>query len=270
MHATDSSFSLLNDSQVRRIVIFLFSADLFFLGAYLFLFLHGNPIGKDSPGLFDLDLEGNLPSWYSSMKLLSVGLCAFFYGRLIYLSDRLAGTLILICAAAFAYLSMDEGAAIHERIGDKLDLLLTGGIGRADTPFHVTGMWMLFLAPPLFLALVAGVIFLRKRLSIPTGVFVKALVGIVIFIGSAGPEDIILNYVSGAAETIQVAVEEYGEMTGVTLILWAVMTLLARQNAAVVSGAAAPASDPAHVVASPPRRGARPSLQPAPARRQST
>ncbi len=270
MNATGSSFNLMDASQVRRIAIFFFAADLFLLCAYLVFFLHGNPVGNDSPGLFDLDLEGNLPSWYSSMKLLSVGLCAFFYGRLIYLSDRLAGALILICAVVFAYLSMDEGSAIHERIGDKLDLLLTGGVGAAGTAFKITGTWMLFLAPPLFAALIAGVIFLRKRLSIPTGVFVKAVLGIVIFIVSAGPEDIILNYVSGAGATFQVAVEEYGEMMGVTLILWAVMTLLARQNAAVVSGAAAPAREPAHAVASSPRRGGRPAFHPAPARRQST
>ncbi|MBL8660868.1 MAG: hypothetical protein JNM75_14065 [Rhodospirillales bacterium] len=205
------------------------------------------------------------------MKLLSVGICAYFYGRLIHLNDRLAGWLILIGAAVFAYLSLDEGAAIHERIGDKLDLLLTGGVGAADTPFQITGMWMVFLAPPLFVALVAGVIFLRKRLAIPTGVFVKALLGIVIFIGSAGPEDILLNYVSGVREIVQVAIEEYGEMTGVTLILWAVMTLLARQNATVVQGATVPVpASAAPVAASSQPRGGRPVMAPSPARGQPT
>lgn len=271
MDTQGRSFNLMDASQARRLIILFFSADMFLLLSYLFLFLHGNPIGNNSPDLFNLDLEGNLPSWYSSMKLLLVGICAYFYGRLVHLNDRLAGWLILIGAAVFAYLSLDEGAAIHERIGDKLDLWLTGGVGAAATPFQVTGMWMLFLAPPLFLALIAGVIFLRKRLAIPTGVFVKAVLGIVIFIGSAGPEDILLNYVSGAREVIQVAVEEYGEMTGVTLILWAVLSLLAQQKASVVQGAAMPVpASAAPIAASPQPRGGRPVMAPSPARGQST
>lgn len=263
MQQTETAFRLLSSSHVRPLILLVFAADVVLVSAYLVFFLHGNPLGNDSPGLFNLDMEGNIPSWYSSIKLLAVALCAFFLGRLVFTYDRLAGAAVLIGAAIFAYLSMDEGSAIHERIGDKTDLLLTDGVGPTGTMFEVTGLWMLFLAPPLFVALIAGVVFLRKRLSIPTSIFVKAVLGIVVFIVAAAIGDIFLNYVTGDGKTIQIAFEEYGEMTGVTLILWAVMSLLARENAVVVGGVAERARSAVTRSAAPPRHAAGAGGQPA-------
>jgi hypothetical protein len=247
MDATASRFTLLNLKECRGLVACFLGADVFFVAAYLFLFLYGNPIGSDQPGMFDLDGEGNVPAWYSSMKLLAVGLCLYLFGRLILQKDRLAGWLILGASALFAYLSLDEGAVLHEKFGNRLTLLATGGVGRTDTPFEITGLWMVFFGPPLLLALVGGIVFLRRRLSIPYGVFAKALAGALIFVIAAGPGDILVNYVTGDAHIIQTAVEELGEMVGVTLILWAAMTLLAQQRPMVVAEATAamPAPVPA-------------------------
>jgi hypothetical protein len=247
MVSVGKRFSLLNMKQARALIACFFGADVFFVAAYLFLFLYGNPIGSDQPGMFDLDGEGNVPAWYSSMKLLAVGLCLYLFGRLILQKDRLAGWLILGASALFAYLSLDEGAVLHEKFGNRLTLLATGGVGRTDTPFEITGLWMVFFGPPLLLALVGGIVFLRRRLSIPYGVFAKALAGAIIFVIAAGPGDILVNYVTGDAHIIQTAVEELGEMVGVTLILWAAMTLLAQQRPMVVAEATAamPAPVPA-------------------------
>lgn len=259
MDAAANRFSLLNLNESRGIIASFFCADVFFVAAYLFLFLYGNPIGSDKPGMFDLDMEGNVPAWYSSTKLLAVALCLYIYGRLILLNDRLAGWLILAAAALFAYLSLDEGAELHEKFGNRLTLLATGGVGRTDTPFEITGLWMVFFGPPLLIALVGGIVFLRRRLSIPYDVFAKALAGAVIFVVAAGPGDILVNYLTGDAHIIQTAAEEFGEMVGVTLILWAATTLLAGQRPFVggealnpapgrVTGQAAAAQDGGHTV----------------------
>lgn len=56
-----------------------------------------------------------------------------------------------------------------------------------------------------------------------------------IFVGAAAPGDFMANYVSGDTSTIQTAAEEFGEMVGVTLIMWAAMTLLAQRQPIVVS-----------------------------------
>ena len=62
-----------------------------------------------------------------------------------------------------------------------------------------------------------------------------------------------MNYVTGDAHIVQTAAEELGEMVGVTLILWAAMTLLAQQRPMVVGEATA----------------AMPVRAPAPARRRA-
>jgi hypothetical protein len=232
-------------SHVHAIIFFFFCTDVILVLLYVLVFLFGkNPLGKAEPVLLDLGAEGSIPSWYSAMKLLLVGFCAYFYGRLIFQSDRIAGALILLCAAGFGYLSMDEGAALHEKLGSNIDKLVIGGKLAFGNPFPVTGLWMVYLAPPLCLALVGGVVYLRKRLSIPTGIFIKAIAGIVTFIAAAA-SDILLNFVTPLTKPLEVATEEFGEMVGVTLILWAVMTLLAQQDAAVVGGATVPASSSA-------------------------
>jgi hypothetical protein len=245
MDATASRFSLLTVADARALIACFFSADVFFVVAYLFLFLYGNPIGSDQPGMFDMNGEANIPAWYSSTKLLAVGLCLYLFGRLTLQKDRLAGWLILAAAALFAYLSLDEAAELHEKFGNRLTLLATGGVGRTDTPFEITGLWMVFFGPPLLIALVGGIVFLRRRLSIPYAVFAKALAGAIIFVIAAGPGDILVNYVTGDAHIIQTAVEELGEMVGVTLILWAAMTLLAQQRPVVVGEATAATAAPA-------------------------
>lgn len=239
MAARENSFSLISMNQARGLVACMLSADVALALLYLFLFLQGNPIGNDRPGMFDMDGEGNIPSWYSSIKLLAVALCAYFYGRLVLHKDKWAGALVLVGAALFAYLSMDEGATLHEKIGARFDMLLSGGAGGVKPVFETTGVWMLFLGPPLFLALVGGVFYLRKRLSIPAGVFAKAVAGILLFVIAAAPGDILVNYFTGDALVIQTAVEELSEMLGVTLVLWAAMSLLALQEPIVVGRALA-------------------------------
>lgn len=237
MESVDRGFSLLGKSQVNKIIACFFAADVFLVAFYLALHMWGAPYGIQESTLFALDGEGNVPAWYSSMQLLFVGAVAFVYGRLVLIDDKVAGTLILLFAVAFAYLAMDEGATLHERIGDRLDMLFTGGGTTADTAFETTGMWMVYLGPPLFIVLIAGTIFIRKRLAIPFNVFAKAIAGIVIFVSGATLGDIVLNYVSAQNKPFQVAAEEFCEMVGVTLILWAVMTLLADKEPRVYAAA---------------------------------
>jgi len=248
MLRAENSFFLLSTKESRALIACFFAADVCLAAAYLFLFLYGNPIGNDQPGMFDLGGEGNVPAWYSATKLFVVALCIYFYGRFVVLRDKVAGLLILAGALLFVFLSLDEGGQLHERFGDRLTRVAAGG--REETAFEVTGLWMMFFGPPLFLALVGSIVFLRRRLAIPYGIFAKALAGAVIFVTAAAPGDILVNYLSGNALVVQTGVEEFGEMVGVTLILWATMTLLARQQP-VVLGKVSPAQERATEWASP-------------------
>ena len=213
---------------MRAVMIALFTADIAFIILYIGLHGLGNPLGHEKPLLFDLDKEDSLPTWYSSFKLLCVSLTFYFYGRIIVASDRMAGIVALLFAFAFFYLSIDEGNGIHERIGGWFDWFVTGGTSK-NTLFHITGYWMFVLGPPALTALVAGFVFLKKRLSLPLNVFVKALSGVVVYILAATVCEVFLNFIT-ADQNYEVVVEEGGEMLGVTLIMWAAGTLLAKEE----------------------------------------
>jgi hypothetical protein len=219
-HSHELSFRILPHDHVRMIVAWMFLADISFVVLYL--------AGPQVP-MFDLNRDGNLPTMYSVAQLLLVAVFAYFYGMLMYLRDRMVGIVVLLGAALFLYLAFDEGAKFHEAISNQLYKLLIGP--RPPGP-QKSGMWEIFLGPPLLIALIGGAAWLRRRLTIQPAVFLKALVGAVVFVSGA-VSDIMTNFLPAGTLRYQTSVEEGAEMIGVTLILWAVMTLLAQQEAVV-------------------------------------
>jgi hypothetical protein len=215
---------------MHAVVIAFFTADIAFMILYIGFHGLGNPLGSENPVLFDLNDEESLPTWYSSFKLLCVAFTFYFYGRIVLTFERIAGLVVFIFAFTFLYFSMDEGSALHERIGEWFDWFATGGGTSKNTPFHITGYWMFFLGPPALTALVAGFVFLKKRLSLPLNVFLKALSGIMVYIFAATIGDVFLNFITADQKIYQAIGEEGGEMLGITLIMWAAGTLLANEE----------------------------------------
>jgi hypothetical protein len=78
--------------------------------------------------LFSLDRETNVPTWYSSSALL---LCAVLLGAIAYATKRRQGSYVAqwwILCVIFAYLSVDEAAAIHEHASQLRASLGASGI----------------------------------------------------------------------------------------------------------------------------------------------
>jgi hypothetical protein len=108
------------------------------------------------------------------------------------------------------------------------DVFLSGG-DRANTVFAVTGIWMFVIATPFLLGLLYLVALMSRYIK--DRQFVRlCVIGIIVFLGSAGGLEIVGNFVPKDLLPFQVAAEETGEMVGVTLILWAVYGLLARRG----------------------------------------
>jgi hypothetical protein len=92
------------------VVLFLVSADI---AGQVSTYFFGHERLLGFVKLFDLNREGNIPSWYSSITLL---LCAFLLANIAslkkgfpYSSHWKALSLI------FVYLSVDESAELHEK-----------------------------------------------------------------------------------------------------------------------------------------------------------
>lgn len=225
--AVDKPYILFAPARYSRIIGYIIAALFFANGLALFV-QHGldHPEVWGLVPLFHFDREQNLPTFFSALMLL---LCA---GLLIIAARRAksAGEKHLpwvILSLTFAFLSIDEIASLHE----KLDALIhhytpTSGI------LHYA--WVApYGAAVVILAILLGPWFFRlsRRLQ-----FLFALSGALYVGGALGVEIISGLYYSGMAETgvetktllgdALASIEELGEMTGVALFSYALLTHL--------------------------------------------
>lgn len=171
-----------------------------------------------SHGMWDLDAEGNVPSWYSSTQLFCVAVVVGVIAWREFRWRRLGTWPLLLATLLFAFLSADEGAEIHERVAAGIDRVFGG---RAHTVAPRTGVWVFILGPTLLifglaLAWAGRGYLLRDRVATAIG-----LAGGAIFLGAAVGLETYSNYLRvGGGYLTEVCVEEVSEMVGVTLMLW--------------------------------------------------
>ena len=177
--------------------------------------------------MLDLDGEANLPTWYSSAKLLVLGLLLGIFAK-----DRIrtAGSLhgygiLLIMPALSLALSLDEVAMIHEWIGQLSDSLLPTG-HRSATALSRTGIWMFLLGVPFLVVTALAWTRFIHVVHVNRRAVRLYLSGFAAHVASALGTEILSNFVSGAAYVAQVATEEFGEMVGVTLMIGGSLELL--------------------------------------------
>jgi hypothetical protein len=146
----------------------------------------------DSGGLHIVDLfvsldqEGGLPMWFSVVLLAITGLVAVDLGG----ADRPGRRAWLSLGAVMLFLSADEAATIHERIGSALEHNVAG---MADLPFHA---WVLVYLPLALLVLALFVPHLRslptpvrRRIVLAGALYVVGAAGLEIAVGLAVPDD---------------------------------------------------------------------------------
>ena len=189
-----------------------------------------SPLGAEFSNCVNLNFEMNLPAWYSSIQLFALGAFLFALARVFIGRHAPRAWIMMILALAFFGLSLDEFASFHERLGIASDALLPGG-HRSNTVFHRTGIWF-FLAVPVFVGLLWMTLAMRKLWSNGCAT-VTFLVGLTVFLGSAAGTEILSNFTTGFALTLQITAEEVGEMLGVTIMLWAAYELMTSHGIAV-------------------------------------
>lgn len=199
--------------------------------------------------LFNLDGEANVPAWFSSMQLFVIGLVMLLAAASPQRGqDGLRGLLMLL-GCAFVFLSMDEAAAVHEKVTTVLSRVrwaprFSGG--------H--GIWM-FAYVALAAAMMAALFRPIARLVrfYPRDVWgVVAGLGI-LGAGAVGVEavgyELVGDNAAVAVKTLQVAAEEFLEMLGASVILVSTVRFAAREELAVLTEVEASTS-PQHSAAS--------------------
>ena len=180
--------------------------------------------------LFTLDLEQNVPTWFSSfLILLSSMLLAvicltpqskadsscFYWGSL---------------AVLFLFLSIDEAASVHELL-----------ISPVKNFFNTSGFfYFAWVIPAMLLVLACAIIYWRFLLSLPRGIMLRMIVSAFIYVGGA----VGMEMVSGAVRSYNgetegtrsltyemvVILEESLEMIGMAFFIYTLLIYLASQK----------------------------------------
>ena len=202
--------------------------------------------------LFNMDGEGNVPAWFSAGLLL-------FSAQLLLvtaLAERRVGkpwVEWLGLSLIFAFLSIDELAVIHERIG-----WFVGDLVGAEGLLREYG-WIGVYLP---LGALLGVVYLRFLNRLPPRVRKGMLVAALFYVGGAAGIEVIGS--PFWADTVMergwpylalVGLEETLEMVGVVLFIRAILLYGARSHLTIVireRGGASEGSPPPSVSTGPP------------------
>ena len=169
--------------------------------------------------LFDVGLEGNIPTFYSGVALLISGALAWLHG----LQARTAGDswyrYWFGLAVVMAFLGVDDAVVIHEHFSDLFE--------RFMTPEGV--LYYLWVVPYSLLTLVFVAIYAQFLMSLPMATARRIVVAGAVFVaGALGVEMIgagVADALSSSSLQFSVlySIEELLEMTGVVLFIRALL-----------------------------------------------
>lgn len=219
--------------RIPTLLLIFFSIDVALGMAYIFNYLAGHPSGMLTRFL-DLNREGNLPTWYASIKWWCVAaLLGIFTHRNFSFSQR-KSWLLLTLSLVFLVLSLDEIAQIHEWLGRKSDILLPDA-DRKHSLFSRTGIWMFVIGVPFLAFFVVLILSIRSYFQRAPGALVKVCLGMALSLAGALGVETVRNFVApnSVHDVLQVFSEELCEMLGSTIVLWGSYELLYKHGFAL-------------------------------------
>jgi hypothetical protein len=189
---------------------------------------------KGAVPLFYLGGEANIPTWFSASESLG---CALLLAAIAIVRRRQRARFVghwATLAAGFLYLSMDEAAQLHERLGSMMD-----GIAEALGRW-AGGFFMYFAVEPGFswtipaamIALLVGLSYFTFVRALPRATRLFAVASAVMFVGGAigmelaGARHVALWGSQNAGYVALVTIEETLEMSGTALFLYTLLRYL--------------------------------------------
>lgn len=207
----------------KKVVVFLLAgvAVLVLLHTLSYAMYYMAPYG-DIGGLlpkFDLDAELSVPTWYAQMLLAIAAGLLLLIG--IHKRKEQAPYAIhwLLLGGIFMYISVDEGAALHELSIEPIRNIfgITGGI-----------LYHAWIIPAVVIMIILTMLYLRFFLSLPKNIRYLFVVSACVYIGGALGVEMaggyyLSTYGDGVGYTIIVTVEEVMEKVGVIIFIGALL-----------------------------------------------
>jgi hypothetical protein len=193
----------------------------------------------DTRLLFALGEEVSVPTWFNATQTGFVGAVALgiLFARRFQGARRREVVAWAILAAFFLFMAADDAARIHERVGSAIgDVAIGNGIidgGGLRSYYWITFLGPIFVALGIFMVAFLWRAFgryrLRRYLLLGPGLYAAAI-GLDFAEGLGGVHEWIAERYDVALRDVEhyfIATEEYIEMVGSTVILFAFLMYLA-------------------------------------------
>lgn len=218
---------------------------LIFLGAIKEIHVEANigqggihPLLLRARALFDLNGEQNLPTWFSTINLLTCSLLTLAVGIAKRKSKERFVVRWFVLAAVFYFLGFDEAFAIHEELNAPLRSALGLG-GHQLVPDYTSLFYYAWVIPYGVLTLIMGLIYIPFLMDLPAKTRTRFLIAGGIYVAGA----LILELVEGVIQSIGAPrlvyiflyiIEEALEMFGIIYFINALLDHM-RQRWPVIS-----------------------------------
>lgn len=212
-----------SSQDLSRFFLLLVSFEIVLLAVYFLDMLLGSPVWFFQR-LVNIDGENSIAAWFSSMQLFLIGVLLFLWGWRHRPGPGPNRWFIMLGAGGFFFLSADEALFIHESITEAL--LKYEWLFRFEGGH---GIWI-----PIYLSILVVLIALSWRqfwrfwnhhrrtfllMAAGAGTFLFGAVGLEVASYEFIPDD-------SALYLVEVAAEEFLEMLGANIILYASMEVV--------------------------------------------
>lgn len=169
--------------------------------------------------LFSVNLEASIPTWYATVLLFVSAALLALIAAVKQKNQEVYARHWMGLSIIFWYLSVDEGAAIHEMIGDPLEAAL-------NPTGYLTFAWLIVFVP---LVIIFALLYLRFLFHLPSRIRNYVILAGILYVGGAVVvEAMSANrwYLDGGVSypyLVTATVEELCEMLGIVVFIFALL-----------------------------------------------
>jgi len=211
--------------RLTRRVLFVAAALVCLLGLISELLHYGAGLSWHFLGLFSLSLEGNLPTWYSSLLLFACGITLHAVAAGARQQSAPFKWRWTLLGCVFMFMSLDEAVELHEQLGTVVKL---HGV-----------LYFSWVVPAGVIVLLLGLFYLPFLLHLPARTRWRFLIAGIMYVGGALLLELPLGFWAERAGTENLVyvlidwVEESLEICGATLFLLSLLEYLAEKHGAL-------------------------------------
>jgi hypothetical protein len=176
--------------------------------------------------LFDLDVEGNIPTFYSALAMLFSAVLLWFIAHLPRRARDGTRAYWMGLSAVMAFLAIDEAVVIHENVGDLLErYIVAEGF-----------LYFLWVIPYGIASLVLAGVYFRFVWALPTAtrryicaagsMYLTGAIGIEMF----GAFEADLHGTASILYCVLYTCEEFLEMTGIVVFIYGLLSHVALEG----------------------------------------